>query len=40
MYLITNLTVGGPTSWSGAPDRFTVFPADLKVDYIRVYQRE
>lgn len=39
MYLITNLAVGGEASWSGAPDRHTVFPAELQVDYIRVYQR-
>jgi beta-glucanase (GH16 family) len=37
-YLTTNLTVGGATSWSGAPDNSTVFPAQLTVDYIRVYQ--
>lgn len=39
MTLIANLTVGGPTSWPGAPDRYTVFPAQFKIDYIRVYQR-
>lgn len=38
MYMIASLTVGGPTSWSGAPDRYTAFPADMTVDYIRVYQ--
>lgn len=40
MRIITSLTVGGPTSWSGPPDRYTKFPAEMKVDYIRVYQRE
>lgn len=39
MYLITNLTVGGPASWSGAPDLYTVFPAQYKIDYVRVFQR-
>ena len=39
MYLITNLTVGGPASWSGAPDRYTLFPAQYKIDYVRVFQR-
>ena len=40
MFIVTNLAVGGPQSWSGAPNRFTVFPAQLKVDYIRVFQRK
>jgi beta-glucanase (GH16 family) len=40
MQLIASLTVGGPTSWSGAPDRYTQFPAQMKIDYIRVYQRQ
>jgi beta-glucanase (GH16 family) len=39
MYLITNLAVGGVDSWSGPPNRYTQFPAELKVDYIRVFQR-
>ena len=39
MYLITNLAVGGVDSWSGPPNRYTEFPAELKVDYIRVFQR-
>ena len=38
MCIVTSLTVGGRTSWSGAPDRYTVFPASLQVDYIRVFQ--
>lgn len=36
MYLILNLAVGG--NWAGSPDGATVFPADLIVDYVRVYQ--
>jgi beta-glucanase (GH16 family) len=36
MYLIANLAVGG--NWPGAPDNTTVFPADLEIDYIAVWQ--
>ena len=36
-YMILNLAVGG--SWPGSPDEKTVFPAQMKVDYVRVYQR-
>lgn len=35
-YLILNLAVGG--DWPGLPDASTAFPADLVVDYVRVYQ--
>jgi len=35
-YLILNLAVGG--NWPGYPDQTTVFPAEMKIDYIRVYQ--
>jgi beta-glucanase (GH16 family) len=38
MIVISNLTVGGPESWSGAPDRYTAFPAHYKIDYVRVFQ--
>jgi beta-glucanase (GH16 family) len=34
-FLILNLAIGG--DWPGAPDNTTVFPAELKVDYVRVY---
>lgn len=36
MYLIANLAVGGV--WTGSPDSDTVFPATLKIDYIRAYR--
>ena len=39
MTVIANLSVGGPTVWPGAPDRYTPFPAQYKIDYIRVYQK-
>jgi beta-glucanase (GH16 family) len=40
MYLMANLTVGGPKSWASAPNRYTEFPAHYKIDYIRVYQKQ
>lgn len=36
MYLIANLQVGG--EWAGDPSPDTVFPAELEIDYIRVWQ--
>ena len=38
MYMLLNLAVGGDGSWPGTPDRSTVFPADMKIDYVRVEQ--
>lgn len=35
-YLILNLAVGG--NWPGAPDASTVFPNQMAVDYIRIYE--
>jgi beta-glucanase (GH16 family) len=35
-FLILNLAVGG--AWPGNPDASTVFPQDLVVDYVRVYE--
>jgi beta-glucanase (GH16 family) len=35
-FLLLNLAVGG--NWPGYPDATTVFPQQMKVDYIRVYQ--
>jgi beta-glucanase (GH16 family) len=35
-FIILNLAVGGP--WSGNPDATTVFPQQMLVDYVRVYQ--
>lgn len=37
MFLIVNLAVGG--HWPGPPNRETVFPAHLDVDWVRVWQR-
>ena len=36
-YLVLNLAVGG--SWPGSPSSFTVFPAQMRVDWVRVYQK-
>jgi beta-glucanase (GH16 family) len=36
-YLIMNLAVGG--QFPGAPEKTTPFPAEMLVDYIRVYQK-
>ncbi|MBK7401205.1 MAG: glycoside hydrolase family 16 protein [Myxococcales bacterium] len=36
-FLILNLAVGG--GWPGDPDGTTVFPQELRVDWVRVYQR-
>lgn len=38
-YLIANLAVGGPTSWPGAPDAATRFPASFRIVSIRAWQR-
>ncbi len=37
-HLILNLAVGG--NLPGAPDETTVFPQEMVVDYVRVYQRD
>lgn len=34
-FIILNLAIGG--SWPGNPDATTVFPADMQVDYVRIY---
>jgi beta-glucanase (GH16 family) len=36
-FLLLNLAVGG--NWPGSPDSATAFPAQLTVDYVRVYQQ-
>jgi len=37
MNIILNLQIGG--TWPGYPDASTVFPAQMKVDYVRVYKK-
>jgi beta-glucanase (GH16 family) len=36
-FLLLNVAVGG--TWPGPPDNATVFPQDMLVDYVRVYER-
>ncbi len=36
-HIILNVAVGG--NWPGYPDETTLFPQQMKVDYVRVYQR-
>ena len=38
MYLLLNLAVGG--NWPGYPDQSTPFPAQMQVNYVRVYASE
>jgi beta-glucanase (GH16 family) len=37
-FLLLNLAIGG--DWPGSPDDKTKFPAEMAVDYVRVYQRD
>ena len=37
-HLLLNLAVGG--DWPGSPDHSTVFPQIMKVDYVRVFERD
>jgi beta-glucanase (GH16 family) len=39
-YLVLDLSVGSAQSWPGAPDERTPFPAELIIDYVRVYEIE
>ncbi|MYM00280.1 family 16 glycosylhydrolase [Novosphingobium sp. FGD1] len=39
MYMLVNLAVGGPGSWSGAADE-TTGTGEMKVDYVRAYRTE
>jgi len=36
-FIILNLAVGG--NWPGNPDKSTVFPQTMLIDYVRVYER-
>ncbi len=38
-YILLNLAVGSKDSWPGAPNAMTQFPAEVLVDYVRVYQK-
>jgi beta-glucanase (GH16 family) len=39
MYILLNLAVGGTGSWPGPTNSSTVFPANMQVDYVRVWQK-
>jgi beta-glucanase (GH16 family) len=35
-FLLLNVAVGG--DWPGSPDSSTIFPQDMLIDYVRVYE--
>jgi beta-glucanase (GH16 family) len=37
-FILLNAAVGG--DWPGSPDRTTIFPQQMLVDYVRVYARK
>ena len=37
-FLLLNIAVGG--TWAGRPDETTDFPQDMRVDWVRVYQKD
>lgn len=37
-FFIFNIAVGG--NWPGNPDQSTVFPQEMEIDYIRVFQEK
>lgn len=37
-FFVFNVAVGG--NWPGSPDASTVFPQEMKVDYVRVFQKK
>ncbi len=39
MYILLNLAVGGAGSWPGPTNGSTVFPANMQIDYVRVWQK-
>lgn len=38
-YMLVNLAVGGIGSWPGTPSRTNMWPAMMRVDYVRAYQK-
>jgi hypothetical protein len=38
LYVIINLGVGG--SWGGDPDKSTILPASMDIDYLRIYKKQ
>ena len=37
MYMLLNLGVGGASSWGGAPNASTVFPATMQINWVRAF---
>ena len=37
-FILLNFAIGGPTTFLGTPDASVIFPQDMLVDYVRVYQ--
>lgn len=37
MYLLINLAIGG--NWEGNPNEQTIFPSEVSLDYVRVYEK-
>ncbi len=37
-YMVLNIAVGG--AWAGSPDNTTVWPQEMVVDWVRVYQQK
>ena len=36
-HLLLNIAVGG--NWPGSPDETTAFPAEMEIEYVRVYEK-
>ena len=36
-HILLNVAVGG--NWPGSPDETTVFPQEMRVDYVRIYEK-
>ncbi len=39
-YMLINLAVGAAGSWPGEPSATTTWPAELKINYVRAYQKK
>ena len=38
-YILINLAIGGPGSWPGTPSPLNLWPTEMKIDYVRAYQK-
>jgi beta-glucanase (GH16 family) len=39
-YILIDLAVGGVGSWPGVPSATNTWPAEMKIDYVRAYQKK